>query len=255
MALQGFRDVLDAAVSLVFPRVCLSCGRTLLRSESCLCEECMQDLPRCRFALQRHNPMSDKFNARFDSDTYEPFSYAAALFFYPKSTPDDSEDAHYDRITKAIKYNANFEAASLFSSLLGEELASSPLFSDVDMVVPVPLHFLRHWKRGYNQAELIARCVASRLGCKLCSGILKRRRRTRSQATLTSERKASNVKGAFVLRNTKRDQELKQPRHILLIDDVFTSGSTLDECRRALRSRYGMQVRISIATLAFVGAV
>ena len=101
MASQGFRDAIDAAVSLVFPRVCLSCGRTLLRSERCLCATCIQDLPRCRFALQRHNPMSDKFNARFDNDTYEPFSYAAALFFYPEDS--SGEDVHYDRITKEIK--------------------------------------------------------------------------------------------------------------------------------------------------------
>ena len=197
--------------------------------------------------------MADKFNARFDSDTYEPFSYAAALFFYEEDSSD--EDAHYDRITKAIKYNSNFEAASLFSGLLAEELASSPLFSDVDMVIPVPLHFLRHWKRGYNQAELIARGIARRLGSELCTKTLKRRRRTRSQATLPMESKASNVQGAFVLRENKSTQPPKEPRHILLVDDVFTSGSTLDECRKALRRRYGMQVRISIATLAFVGAV
>lgn len=197
--------------------------------------------------------MADKFNARFDNDTYEPFSYAAALFFYEEDSSD--EDAHYDRITKAIKYNSNFEAASLFSGLLAEELASSPLFSDVDMVIPVPLHFLRHWKRGYNQAELIARGIARRLGSELCTKTLKRRRRTRSQATLPMESKASNVQGAFVLRENKSTQPPKEPRHILLVDDVFTSGSTLDECRKALRRRYGMQVRISIATLAFVGAV
>lgn len=197
--------------------------------------------------------MSDKFNARFDNDTYEPFSYAAALFFYPEDSL--GEDVHYDRITKAIKYNSNFEAASLFSDLLAEELASSPLFSDVDMVIPVPLHFLRHWKRGYNQAELIARSIARRLDAGLCTRTLKRRRRTRSQATLPMESKASNVQGAFVLRENKSTQPPKEPRHILLVDDVFTSGSTLDECRKALRRRYGMQVRISIATLAFVGAV
>ena len=69
------------------------------------------------------------------------------------------------------------------------------------------------------------------------------------------ESKASNVQGAFVLRENKSTQPPKEPRHILLVDDVFTSGSTLDECRKALRRRYGMQVRISIATLAFVGAV
>ena len=123
------------------------------------------------------------------------------------------------------------------------------------MVIPVPLHFLRHWKRGYNQAELIARGIARRLGSELCTKTLKRRRRTRSQATLPMESKASNVQGAFVLRENKSTQPPKEPRHILLVDDVFTSGSTLDECRKALRRRYGMQVRISIATLAFVGAV
>jgi ComF family protein len=185
--------------------------------------------------------MADRFNARIQVNEYEPYAYAAALYHY-------RTESDYRKISQALKYHRDFGAGRWAARLLGERLAASPLYADVDLVVPVPLHWTRRWQRGYNQAEVIAREVAAVLGAACRPRLLRRRRRTRSQAHLQgSAAKAANVADAFVLRAAA------PAHHILLIDDVFTTGSTLAACHKALRRHYGPQVRISVATLAAVG--
>ena len=120
------------------------------------------------------------------------------------------------------------------------------------MIIPVPLHWSRRWKRGYNQAEEIASGVAAEAGVPLRTDILYRCRRTTTQTKLDIEGKARNVAGAFALRKGSIPSDT-MPRHILLIDDVFTTGSTLHACFVALREVFPAGVRISVATLGFVG--
>jgi ComF family protein len=234
---------LSALLDLVLPRVCLVCGRPLLPQEHHLCTECLADLPETHYATLGHNPMADRFNARIQPDEYEPYAYAAALFHY-------RADSGYKKIPQALKYHRNFAAGRWAARLLGSRLAASPLYSDVDLVVPVPLHWTRRWRRGYNQAAVIAREVARELRAPCAEHLLCRRRRTRSQARLPGRaERAANVAGAFALRR-KRTQKA---RHILLIDDVCTTGATLAACHDALRRTCGPQVRISVATLGVVG--
>ena len=234
---------LSALLDLVLPRVCLVCGRPLLPQERHLCTECLADLPETRYATLAHNPMADRFNARIQVEEYEPYAYAAALFHY-------RAESGYKKIPQALKYHRNFRAGRDFARLLGGRLAASPLYSDVDLVIPVPLHWTRRWRRGYNQAALIAREVARSLGAPCRERVLRRCRRTRSQARLQGKTaRAANVAGAFALRRGP----VPAARHILLIDDVFTTGATLAACHDALRGAYGPQVRISVATLGVVG--
>lgn len=238
------RNFFQALGDLVFPRACCVCGRQLLLCESNICTVCLTDLPETHFCGLLRNPMADRLNEAIEKrrgDEYEPYSAAAALFYY-------NEESGYDNITKEIKYHRNFSTGKMFGSLLGQRLAESPLYQDVDAVVPVPLHPLRRWSRGYNQAEVIARAVAAELpGKPRVEALLKRCRRTRSQTRLEWEDKASNVSGAFSLRCG-----VGKYRHLLLVDDVFTSGSTVAECHRVLRAHYGPEVNISVATLAYV---
>lgn len=192
--------------------------------------------------------MADKFNERIQDSLFqnEPYAFAASLFFY-------NSESMYKRIPQHLKYENGISSGRFFSKILGEKLALSDWFRDVDAVIPVPLHWTRKWKRGYNQSEVIARAIAGALGCQavLRTDILRRNRMTRSQTRVPLGEKNLNVKGAFAL---KRIQPSFSPRHILLVDDTFTTGATLNACRIALREQYDTSVRISAVTLAFVSS-
>ena len=287
----SLRSAALSVADLVLPRVCVVCGRTLLLGETHVCTACAADLPRTFFAGQRENPMAVAFNSLIERELarmpagsqgvdtpygacslpaldYQPYSYAAALFFYRGDSP-------YSLIPQALKYGRNFEAGRHFARMLGRELAASSLFADVDAILPVPLHWLRRWRRGYNQAEVIAREIAEELKIDTAASgtvpvltrVLKRVHRTRTQTRLNAGGRYENVKSAFVadgkaLASTKIPADKAgRPLHLLLVDDVFTTGATLLACERALRAAltaaFGPEtassIRISVATLAYVG--
>lgn len=260
---------LRAAADLLLPRVCVVCGRKLHLDEEHLCLMCWAELPLTHFWERTHNRMADKFNelmgtALNPSSDYttnhttdimrsskeenstisymrERYAYAAALFFYDGA-------GTFRRIPHQLKYHANLSLGRKFGRLLGQKLRLAGHLCDVDLVIPVPLHWTRRWKRGYNQAEVIAAEVARVLGIEMRTDILKRSRRTRTQTKVDPRNKSANVTGAFTAIFNNSDI-----RHILLIDDVFTSGSTLMACFTALRAVFPPSVRISVATLAYVG--
>lgn len=273
----SLRSAALSVADLVLPRVCVVCGRTLLLGETHVCTACAADLPRTFFAGQRDNPMAVAFNGLVERElggseangvptgpgslpAVQPYSYAAALFFYRGDSP-------YSLIPQALKYGRNFEAGRHFARMLGRELAASSLFADVDAILPVPLHWLRRWRRGYNQAEVISRGIAEELGVSVLTRVLKRVRRTRTQTRLDAGGRYANVHSAFVahgkaLASTKIPADkAERPLHLLLVDDVFTTGATLLACERALRraltetlgAEAASRIRISVATLAYVG--
>ncbi len=217
----------------------------------------------------------------------ERYAFAAALFFY-------HSEAGYRHIPYQIKYQGNLEAGRYFGRMLGRRLAGAGRarpeaaggrgaedcgagaagpWADVDMVIPVPLHWMRRWKRGYNQAEVIAGAVAEAMDVPMRNDILIRRRRTETQVKLKVEDKARNVSGAFAVseeaaalygrpverygedgsvRASGRRGSGSHPRHILIVDDVFTTGSTLAACHEAIREVFPAEVRISVVTLGYL---
>ena len=280
-------DLLCAAADLAMPRVCIVCGRQLPLREKHLCAECLCDLPLTFNWSMSRNQMADRFNDLVQRDlegsdkdgllrgpgagqlcgpeiqpAVEPYAYAAALFLYRSGNG-------YSKITQSLKYHSNLRAGRYFAHILGEKLSGSPLFSDVDLVVPVPLHWTRMWSRGYNQAEVIGKALSRCLGARMVPDLLVRTRRTRTQTHLDIFQKARNVTGAFVingkyLRPGKLSHALRrhlpyarhvlpEPHHILIVDDVFTTGATVHACWSALRTVFPPEIRISVATLACVG--
>ncbi|MBP3563135.1 MAG: ComF family protein [Bacteroidales bacterium] len=242
---RALRRGMTAAVDVLLPRQCIVCGERLHTHEDNICLSCLADFPLTRFWEQSRNIMADKLNALIQNEIQdgetEPYAFAAALFLY-------SSEADYRKIPYQIKYHGNIRAGRCFGSRLGKFLAGSESFRDVDMVIPVPLHWTRRWKRGYNQAEVIARAVAAGLPAVVRCDILRRTRRTKTQTKVDVEDKTKNVSGAF----EAADPGLL-PRHVLIIDDTFTTGATLFACFKALRAVFPTSVRISVATLGYVG--
>ncbi len=242
---------LKAALDLLMPRTCIVCGRRLNRHERHLCLYCLADFPFTFFWKAGYNPMSDKFNetiqkrleeeAGHDSP-HERYAFAVALFYY-------HSEAGYRHIPYQVKYHGNTPVGRHFGAMLGRKILEAEFLKDVDMIIPVPLHWMRRWSRGYNQAEIIASGISRETGIPMRTDILRRHRRTRTQTVIKVEEKARNVSQAFSIRNVP----CQDIRHILLVDDVFTTGSTLSACLQALRTVFPPSVRISVATLGFVG--
>lgn len=258
---------------LLLPRVCSVCGRKLNAEERNLCLYCLAELPQTFFWERRHNQMADKFNSLIerglDGDLtgcvnsvangvvsggvagglkggrLERYAYAVALFFYDGK-------GHYRKITQQLKYHANLSLGRDFGRMLAHKIGEARHFEDVDVIIPVPLHWTRRWRRGYNQAEVIARGMAEVLGMDVRTDILRRSRRTRTQTKIDPAKKAENVRGAFAVNSAALEE--CEYCHIVLVDDVFTSGSTLHNCFLALRAELPVSVRISVATLAYVGS-
>ena len=255
----SLRDAGTALLDLAMPRHCVVCRRPLGLRERYICLDCLANFPFTHHWDRSHNPMADKFNALIQHDldrspsiSHEPYAFAVALFFY-------NADSDFRHIPWHLKYEGGLKAGRFFARMLGERLAASPQFADVDVVIPVPLHWTRRWRRGYNQAEVIARELADVLGADLRTDILRRVRRTRSQVRLPLAAKAANVRGAFSFRplpagSPEKPHNLRATVHILLVDDTFTTGSTLNACRAVLRQAFPLPTRISVATLAYVSS-
>ena len=304
-------DFVIALGDLIMPRACLACGCRLGMRERHLCLSCAADVPYTRFWMAPHNPLADRFNAVLERHRgTEPmdYAYAAALIYYKGA---------YRSIPRALKYQGDLAAGRHYGALLGRRLAAAPHFADIDLVIPVPLHWTRRRSRGYNQAEVLARalvdafCAAPAPGasaappssvserCPVAAGhdegaapttvipgapsavipgltrslpkvrtdLLVRARRTRTQTRVSVDQKAQNVASAFQVPDrfspwarfvtTWKGEVPESPaevlasaRHILLVDDTFTTGATLYACYAALRPF--TTARISIATLAAV---
>lgn len=247
-------DILTAFLDILMPRRCVVCGETLALHEKYICIGCLADLPRTYFPKMSRNPMADRLNDLINRDLEQganaAYSFASALFFY-------DANSNYKYITRALKYHGQIGLGRYFSNILGIEIASSALYADVDAVVPVPLHWIRKLRRGYNQAEVIADEVGRHLGAEVFKNILHRRSRTRSQARLSLDDRTRNVASAFKVSDEYAQEiskgHINMPHHVLLVDDVFTTGATVHSCIAALRGVFPPSVRISVATLAVVG--
>lgn len=220
-------------LDLLFPRVCPVCGRLLLRRERYLCLSCLADLPFSFFWSWPNNPSEVCFWGRLN------IVRAASLLIYREESP-------YRKIIHAFKYNGNKGLGRHMGEMLARRLRESGLYNDIDVIVPVPLHPLKKWKRGYNQATIIAEAIGRVLGKPVEERVLRRKKFTSTQTKKDSISRWDNVAEAFSIKNGSKFTG----RHVLLVDDVLTTGATLEACGQHILKQEGC--RLSIVTLAYV---
>ncbi len=153
-------------------------------------------------------------------------------------------EGNWREMIHLFKYRNFPYLSSFFAPYLEEALSFHPFLKDVDLIIPVPLHWKEKWRRGYNQSLLLARQISRITGIEVREDLLFKKRNTPSQVSLSAEERRRNVKGVFSVR---RGRELKG-RRVLLVDDVFTTGATVNECAKVLKER-GVE-KVFVLTLA-----
>lgn len=215
---------------LFFPRNCIVCGTRLIEKEHLFCTECIYNLPRTNFHTINNNPVSKLFWG------IVKIEYATAYFYYGKGSK-------YQKLIHNLKYKGQKEIGFELGKLHASEINKSN-FNKIDVIVPVPLHPLRRRKRGYNQSELIANGMQEILDKPVDNKTLIRKVYTETQTKKNAEERRKNVESVFEITNHKTFEN----KHILLIDDVVTTGSTLIACATEILKIPG--TKVSISTLA-----
>ena len=223
--------LIDDFISLLFPKICAACGNSLWKQEETVCLSCEFHLPRTNFHLALENPVSQLFWGRVNLES------AAAFLYFNKGNK-------VQRLIHQLKYKGRKDIGIYLGRQYGQHLKYSPFFQTVQLIVPVPLHPKKFVQRGYNQSEQFAIGLGETMKIPIDPYAICRKKETETQTKKSRFRRWQNVAEVFDVTNPG-SMEMK---HVLLVDDVITTGATLESCIHALSSIHG--IRISVATIA-----
>ncbi len=222
-------EIKESFLQLIFPHVCDGCGSDLLGEESQLCLRCLNAMPETNFEKHPGNPVEKMFWGRL------PLVHATAQFYFTK-------ESLMQRLMHQLKYRGNKELGLQLGRLMGISIRESSRFKDIDALVPLPLFPSKEKKRGYNQATILCNGMAEILSIPVLNKIIIRPQHTESQTKKGRVDRWKNIEGKFEL----TDKTGIQNKHLLLVDDVVTTGATLESCGNELLQ--AENVRLSIAT-------
>jgi ComF family protein len=225
-------DWLSDLGGLFFPRRCASCDRALLRLEEVICSYCMRDLPLARAHDDPGNKVEQLFQGKVQLHA------ATSLFLFNRA-------GVVQRILHRLKYKGDIDLGIELGKMMARDIEKSERFKGIDLLMPVPLHPKRERMRGYNQSAILADGMGQVMHLKVC-GNLKRVQRTASQTRKGRLARWKNVEKAFQLEKP----ETLEGKHVLLIDDVITTGATVESCIKLLQQVPGIKVSLYACAIA-----
>lgn len=225
-----FKEIKESILHVVFPHVCDGCGSDLLNIESNLCIRCLASLPETNFEMYSNNPVEKDFWGRL------PLVSASAHLYFTK-------ESLVQHLMHQLKYRGNQEIGLQLGRIMGNALLSSNRFNDIDALIPLPLFPSKEKRRGYNQAKVLCDGIAEILSLPVLSKVITRPQHTETQTKKGRIERWKNIEGKFRL----SDPEAIRNMHLLLVDDVITTGATLETCGNELLS--AENIRLSVATL------
>jgi ComF family protein len=218
-------------ISLIFPRICAGCGNSLWKHEEVICRFCDYHLPKTNFHDDGENPVTRLFWGRVAIEA------GAAFLYFNKGN-------NVQRLVHQLKYKGRKDIGIWLGSQYGLELRFAGPFNTIEAIIPVPLHKKKYMQRGYNQSEQFAIGLSSAMNIPVDKYLLTRARATDTQTRKSRFMRYQNVREIFTINNP----DPWRGKHLLLVDDVITTGATLESCIMALSEIPG--VRISIACIA-----
>lgn len=221
------RNLLHNFLSLFFPDLCVVCNQRLSEGEEHICTDCLILLPKTNFHLQSDNRLEQFFAGRI------PFQRIAAFAYFVKGGSIQS-------IIHELKYKRNPKIGHFIGQLCGENITDSNFITDIDYLVPVPLHPKRQKERGYNQSLEICKGISKATGIPIDDKTLVRNVNNKSQTKNSRFDRWKNVEDIFSLINADHFEG----KHILLVDDVITTGSTLESCAKEILKCEGCRISI-----------
>lgn len=227
---QGFKDMFE----LFFPRICSACAINLQNHEQIICNSCLYSLPKTNYHEKEENPVSQMFWGR------TKVKYATAFYYFNKGSV-------FQKLIHKLKYKDEKEIGYALGLYFGSFLKNS-MFKDVDIVLPVPLHPKKERSRGYNQSEWISLGISESMEKEHSTNNLYRNTHKESQTKKNRFERYENVSSVFSLHSPDKFKN----KHVLLIDDVITTGSTIEGCIQALN--HAPDITVSVATLAVASA-
>lgn len=222
---------LQPLAQLLFPPLCAGCMHPLTETEAVLCLHCSLNLPKTQYHHLPANETTLRLAGRFH------FQQASSFLYF-------SKEGITQKLLHQIKYEGNKQLAVYLAQLFAKALVGCGWFDTIDALIPVPLHPKKEKKRGYNQSELLTRGIGTISQKEILTGLLERSKFTETQTHKSRSERLENLAQAFSLSDTTRAQN----KHILLVDDVLTTGATIEACALHLLEIPGVQ--LSVATLA-----
>ncbi|MES2772954.1 MAG: ComF family protein [Bacteroidota bacterium] len=227
---------LNDFAALIYPRTCVACGSDVLDAAQMICWGCINELPLTGFEKHPHNLVADLFTGRL------PVERASSFLFFGK-------ESIVQHLIHRLKYKGNIDLGILLGQMMGKAMVEAGWQQWVDVIVPLPLNSRKQAKRGFNQAEILAKGIAATMNRPMEPVAVIRSKFTETQTRKSREERWENVAEVFDL----LDNHSLDSKHVLLVDDVVTTGATLEACGQVLLKTPGL--KLSIATLAFASKI
>ncbi|MDA9334617.1 phosphoribosyltransferase family protein [Flavobacteriaceae bacterium] len=228
--------MLSQLVNLFFPKTCQACNHVLTDYETHICVKCRHELPLTNYHYERPKVVKKIFYGRVELEA------ATALFYFHK-------EGLVQHLLHKLKYKGQEQLGQVFGVWLGAELQESSYFKSIDVVIPVPVHSKKLKQRGYNQVALFAKHLAKSLNAYYDDSVLLKSMNTKTQVFQSREERFQSVANTFYAKNLSRIDG----KHVLLVDDVITTGATIEACALVLNSV--AKIRLSLATIAITHSI
>ena len=226
------KSLLSDFLHLIYPHNCEGCGSDTLNQDSFLCAKCLYQLPHTGFIEKADNPLERKLYGRLN------VQHAGAGFYF-------SKDGLLQHLVAQLKYKNNKEMGLYLGKLLGYQLMDCKRFDDVEILIPLPLNRKKENKRGYNQSEMICQGIASVWKRPIVTDAISRVINTATQTKKNRSDRWENVDGVFAVTNPEK----LKGKHIALLDDIITTGASIDACGNELLKVSG--VKLSIISVGY----